>query len=61
MDAGTILSHLGALIAGALDPRKKQCFALPLCDARELFSQQATELSKDGSCIRSYILDASLS
>jgi predicted NACHT family NTPase len=43
------------------DPRKKQCSSLPLSDARAFFSKQATELSKDGTCIRSYVLDASLS
>ena len=43
------------------DSRKKQCPALTLSKARELFSQQAIGLSKDGSYIRSYVLDASLS
>jgi hypothetical protein len=43
------------------DSRKKQCPAISLCEARDLFSRQATELSRDGSYIRSYVLDALLS
>jgi hypothetical protein len=43
------------------DSRKKQCSPMQLPEAREFFSQQAIELSKDGSFIRSYVLDSSLS
>jgi hypothetical protein len=43
------------------DSRKKQCSLMPLPDARDFFSQQATTLSTSGSWIRSYVLDASLS
>jgi hypothetical protein len=43
------------------DSRKKKCPSMPLPEAREFFSQQAIDLSKGGSFIRSYILDSSLS
>ena len=43
------------------DARKKQCPRMSSSEAREFFSRQATELSKDGYLIRSYVLDVSLS
>lgn len=43
------------------DSRKKHLCALLLPDARESFSRQASALSTGGLCIRSYVLDASLS
>ena len=43
------------------DARKKQCPRMSLSEAREFFSRQATELSKDGYWIRSYVLDVALS
>jgi hypothetical protein len=43
------------------DPRSKQLPRVSLSEAREVFSRQATELSKDGYWIRSYVLDLALS
>jgi hypothetical protein len=43
------------------DSRRKQCSRMSLSEAREFFSRQATELSKDGYWIRSYVLDVALS
>jgi hypothetical protein len=43
------------------DPRRKQRPRMSLTEAQESFSRQATQLSKDGYWIRSYVLDVSLS
>jgi hypothetical protein len=43
------------------DSRKKHLSPMSLPDARDYFSQQATDLSQGGFWIRSYVLDASLS
>ena len=43
------------------DSRKTKCSPMQLSEAREFFSRQAIELSKDGSFIRSYVLDLLLS
>jgi hypothetical protein len=43
------------------DSRKKHLSPMSLPDARDYFSQQATQLSQGGFWIRSYVLDASLS
>lgn len=43
------------------DSRRNHCSQMSLAEAREFFSHQAVELSTDGYCIRSYVLDVSLS
>jgi hypothetical protein len=42
------------------DSRRAKCPRVPLSEARESFSKQASEPSRDGYFIRSYVLDSSL-